>query len=237
MTMKRYLTKVKQVITASPTVVIVKLQLPKDNDFNQKPGQFVSVFVPKDNGVIVKPYSIASPPSQKNSIELCIKVVEGGYVSNYLNNVKVGQEIMIFGPVGRFILREPVSKDVIFLATGTGISAIKPMMQTIFEKGTKNQIWLFFGVKNEDEIIYKKEFDDLAKKHKNFHFIPVISQAKTKKWKGEIGHVQKSFQKYFTKPKDEEVYICGVLAMVREVRELAKKIGFKEEKIYFEEYI
>ncbi len=231
------MTKVEEAIKASPTVVIITLKLQGGEDFIPKPGHHVSVFVPKDNGIVVKSYSVASPPSKRGYVELCIKRVEGGYVSNYMHNVKVGQEIMIFGPAGRFSLQENIENDIVFLATGTGISALKPMIDTIFEKGTDKQIWLFFGVRTEDEIIYKKEFEELAKKHKNFHFIPVLSEPKTKEWKGEIGYVQQPFQKYFPKPKDEDVYICGVLAMVKEVRNLCREMGYKEEKIHFEEYI
>lgn len=235
--MKRYLTKVKEVIHTTPTVALIRLQFQDGQDFIRKPGQYVSVFVPKDNGVIVKPYSVTNPPSKKSYVELCIKKVEGGYVSTHMHNLKPGQEMMIFGPVGRFTLQETIQNDIIFLATGTGISAIKPMIDTIFEKDTDKQIWLFFGVRNEDEIIYKKEFEELAKKHKNFHFIPVLSEPNTKEWKGEIGYVQQPFQKYFPKPKDEDIYICGVLAMVREVHDLCRQMGFNEEKIHLEEYI
>lgn len=233
---EQYSVYVSEVIKATPTVFLIRLKFKDRVDFNFKPGQYIFVNLKKDERPLMKPYSIASSPSKKDYIELCIKRVEGGYVSTKLSEMKAGVELKIFGPIGSFVLREPLRNDVVFVATGSGISAIKPMIDTIFEKGTDKNIWLFFGNRTEDEIIYRKEFENYATEFRNFHFIPIISRPEGN-WKGEVGHVQEPLQKIITNPDGMEIYLCGVLAMVEEVKVIAEKMGFEKNKIYFEKYV
>jgi len=218
---------------ATPSVCTPRLRPEKMFEF--KPGQYIMVSIKKDSWILRKPYSIAST-QDKDYIELCIKIVPNGFVSNFMASAKKGDSLEIAGPYGIFVLREPVKNDVIFAATGTGISALKPMIDTVFKKGTDKNVWLFFGVRTEDEIIYRKEFDNLAKKHKNFGFIPVLSQAGPG-WKGEKGHVQDAVKKYIKDPKGKEIYLCGVLAMVEEMIKMVQEMGFDKDKIYYEEYV
>ncbi len=235
--MKRYTVKVLENIAATPTVKLIRLKFNDDDNFEFNAGQFISVFVDKDGSKIVKPYSIASSPEEKRYIELCVKIIPDGYVSNYLGNIKPGTELMIFGPSGYFNLHYPIDSDVIFVATGSGISSFRPMIETLLEKNLEYDVWLLFGVKNENEIIYKDEFEKLAKEHKNFHFIPVLSQSTSDSWKGEIGHVQDLLIKYIKDTTGKHIYICGVRQMVIGVKKLAEEMRFDKDKIRIEEYV
>ncbi|MBI2971607.1 MAG: hypothetical protein HYY37_04295 [Candidatus Aenigmarchaeota archaeon] len=219
---------VREVIHETSTTFLVRLALPEPLVF--KPGQYVMVQIDDEH---VKPYSIASPPSEKAYIEFCIRRVEGGYVSSYMYNLKPNQRLKLMGPVGSFVLRE-VTTDIVFLATGTGISSLKGMIDTIFERGTEKEIWLFFGNRTEDEIIYREHFEELAKQHKNFHFIPCLSRA-SDIWKGERGYAQDVMKKHLANPKEKDVYICGVAAMVEQAAGVCKAMGFRN--VYFEKYV
>ncbi len=220
---------VVDVIHATPTACLPRLEL--SGKINYKAGQYILVMPTIEGKAVMKPYSISS--SNGNNIELCIRRV--GRVSNYMCGLKHGDKIDVMGPAGNFFLK-PVGNDTVFAATGTGISSIHPMIQEIFEKGTGNEIWLFFGIRTEDEIIYRDYFESLAGRHKNFHFVPVLSRP-AEGWQGERGHVQDALRKYIKIPGGMDIYICGVLAMVEEVAQIAEEMGFKKEKIYFEKYV
>jgi NAD(P)H-flavin reductase len=51
------------------------------------------------------------------------------------------------------------------------------------------QFWLLFGARRESDIYYREEFEQLAAKHANFHFLPTLSRAEAE-WKGLRGYVQ-----------------------------------------------
>lgn len=225
--------KIIESIEEVPEVRIVRIKPSKWVDF--KPGQYFQVFIPGEEDDI-KPYSVSSPPSNREYIEFCVKRVQGGHASNFMFHTNSGDKLKMQGPMGRFVLQDEINNDIIFAATGTGISSIKPMIQTIFERGTEKQVWLFFGVRTERDIIYKKDFDVLAAKHRNFHFIPCISRA-SEDWKGERGYVQDVMKKSIKNIENKDIYLCGLDVMVEQMKKMAEELGFPKEKIHSEKYI
>ena len=222
---------VKKVINTTPGVVLLRLKPEKAFEF--KPGQFIQLLIEKEGNTIKKSYSITSLPPHKKYFELCIKVVEGGYTSNYLKSLKPGHELNMDGPFGIFTLQENINNDLVFLATGAGISSLKPMIKAALTK-TAHDIWLFFGVRAEQEIIYRDELEALAASHKNFHFIPVLSNSSNPDF--EHGYVQDVFKK-LVKPNAQDIYICGLYIMVDEVKAMCKELGYSDEKTHYEKYI
>ncbi|MBI3413111.1 MAG: hypothetical protein HY051_03460 [Candidatus Aenigmarchaeota archaeon] len=216
-----------------PDVRVVRIRPDKWVEF--KPGQYFQIFIPEGEET-VKPYSVASPPSNRKYLEFCVKRVEGGHASNFMFNTEPGERLKMQGPMGRFVLQEQITNDIIFAATGTGISSIKPMIRTIFERGTDRQIWLFFGIRTENDIIYKKDFETLASKHKNFHFVPSLSRA-SEAWNGERGYVQDVMKRLIKDITNKDIYLCGVAEMVEQMRKIAEQLGFPKEKIHFEKYV
>src|SRR3989338_5612818 len=174
-------------------VYIVKFRLDKNIEF--KAGQFVNIEIPLPDGKKMKPYSIASPPIQRNVLEFCIKRVPGGLVSNYLHDIEIGTKLKIMGPFGMFTLKENKDADSIFVATGTGIAGVKPMIEDLLSNGYKKNVYLIFGVRFENDVYYKQLFEELAKKHKNFFFVPTLSKPDAK-WAGEKGYVQEWIKKH-----------------------------------------
>ena len=198
-------------------------------------GQFIMANIPRDGKIVRKPYSIASPPSQKGSLQLIITRVEGGYASNYFHAMKVGDHLPMDGPYGKFLIQEPF-QDLIFVATGTGLAPFRSQIRTLFERGVGGQIWVFFGVRYEDQILYEPEWRELEVKHKNFHFVPTISRPRPGKWNGEVGYVQNAIKKYIPDAHGKDVYICGIVPMVEDVKKVTQEMGFSESHVHFEKY-
>ncbi|MBI4177082.1 MAG: hypothetical protein HY516_01835 [Candidatus Aenigmarchaeota archaeon] len=215
-----------------PDVRIVRIKPARWLEF--KPGQYFLILIP--GGESVKPYSVSSPPLNREYLEFCVKRVGGGRASNFMFHTGKGDRLTMRGPMGRFVLQDKIENDIIFAATGTGISAIKPMIQAVFERGTGEQIWLFFGVRTERDIIYRKEFDAIASKNRNFHFIPCLSRP-SGSWSGERGYVQGAIKKLVEDARNKDVYICGLAAMVEQMKVIAEQLGFSKDRIHFEKYV
>ena len=152
--------------------------------FPYLPGQFVSAVAPDENGKQqTRAYSIASAPSG-NQFELCVNRVENGFFSNHLADLPdlpVGSTIQIHGPHGHFVLQEPIT-DSIFVATGTGIAPMRGYAQWLFpadgpDRSNGKEIWLVYGTRYETDIYYHDEFEALAQRVPNFHYLPTLSRA------------------------------------------------------------
>src|SRR5436853_7081739 len=98
----------------------LRLREPKDIQF--KAGQFISFDLTPPGGerLVIRPYSIASPPDESNGVTLIFNRVPGGRGSTYLFNLREGDPLAFEGPQGSFHLRER-TRNVLFVATGTGI--------------------------------------------------------------------------------------------------------------------
>lgn len=230
-----YLTKLERIETLSPTVRSFFLRLPPGQRLEFSPGQFVSIHLLKEGKEIRKPYSIASSPLDPTLLELCIKRVENGFVSNTLFSFSPGISLPIDGPDGVFVLRKPFDSVLFFIATGTGIAPIRSMLHWLFHEGYSREAYLIFGVRNENEILYEQEFRFLEERYPNFHFIPTVSRPIH--WKGERGYVQEKLDSLIGNPSGKEVYLCGLSPMVNAVREKLKSIGFDRKQIHYEKYV
>lgn len=227
-------TKVLQNRKITDEVYSIWIKVPKDFKFLS--GQYISVSVMENGKKIRRPYSIASNPKIKNKIELCVKKIETGLASKYLCSLKKGDNIEIFGPMGKFTLgKSSVKKDIIFIAAGTGISPLKSMIEFSLAEGNRNRIILLKSTRSENQTIYDKEFQALKKKHKNFEFHNILSQPKNPNFENK-GYLQDFLEKYIPEKFKGEIYICGLKNMINAVEEKLMEIGIGEEQIFYEKY-
>lgn len=201
-------------------------------------GQWLSVKGSTSEGEeITRAYSIASPPSENGRFAFCLNRVQDGFMSNHLCDLNEGAEITFQGPFGSFILR-PLTRDAVFIATGTGIAPFRSMLPWLLSDRKlhlDHEFWLLFGVRYEHDIYYREEFERLAVEHPNFHFLPTLSRGGTE-WKGLHGYVQDHVPGIVGDRTDLHAYICGLDKMVRANRELLKSRGWDRKAILHEKY-
>ncbi len=142
-------------------------------------GQFISTLAEDPKGKQqTRAYSIASAASG-NRFDLCVNRVEGGFFSNHLadlTDLPPGGIVKVHGPHGHFVLREPVA-DSILISTGTGIAPMRAYAQWLFpedgpDRSDGRDIWMVYGTRYESELYYREEFEALARRKPNFHYIP-----------------------------------------------------------------
>ena len=206
--------------------------------FNFVPGQWLSLKHTKADGEeITRAYSIASPPAENARFALCLNRVQDGWMSNFLCDMKDGDEISCQGPFGDFILRPPM-RDTIFIATGTGIAPFRSMLQWVLADPARHQekqLWLVFGNRTEKDIYYHQEFLELARAHENFHYLPTLSRGSAE-WAGLRGYVQEHVAELARERSDAHAYICGLDKMVKANRELLQSLAWDRKSILYEKY-
>ncbi len=190
-----------------------------------------------DGEEITRAYSIASPPTDDNRLALCLNRVQDGFMSNFLCDMKDGDEISCQGPFGDFILRPPM-RDTIFVATGTGIAPFRSMLHWLLSDPSRHQskqLSLIFGNRTEKDIYYHDEFLRMANDHANFHYLPTLSRG-GQDWQGLRGYVQEHVPAIAQGRTDMHAYICGLDKMVKANRELLKSLAWDRKSILYEKY-
>jgi len=186
---------------------------------------------------IIRAYSIASPPVGDNEFALCLNRVQDGFMSNFLCDMREGDEIHCQGPFGDFILRPPM-RDTVFIATGTGIAPFRSVLHWLLSDETRHQgkhLYLIFGNRTEKDIYYHSEFLRLAAEHENFHYLPTLSRGGPD-WQGLRGYVQEHVPAIAQGRTDMHAYVCGLDKMVKANRDLLKSLSWDRKSILYEKY-
>jgi CDP-4-dehydro-6-deoxyglucose reductase len=227
-----YDSKVVEIKDMSPTVKQFFLEVEGVEDFEFKAGQFITLDLPISEKRLKRwrSYSIANHPNGTNILELCIVYLDGGLGTDYLfNDIKVGSGIRFKGPSGAFYLPEEVSQDLVMICTGTGVAPFRSMLFDLIEKKKEHQkIHLIFGARTEVDILYKAEFEKIAREMEWFTYDICLSRAPN--WEGCKGYVH---QVYLERdyPENTKYFLCGWSQMIDEAVEnllIKKKIDRKE---------
>ena len=200
-----------------------------------KAGQFLSFEVGRDalNRTIVRPYSIASPPGQQGRVLLVLNLVQGGPGSTYLFSLRVGDETQFRGPTGAFYLRDDPARDLLFVATGTGIAPLRSMLYALSERGFPRPVTLYWGLRSQRDLYYQDELEALARAHPNISFVTTLSRPE-EGWTGERGRVTPLVEARIASVQNLAVYLCGNEGMIKDVTAVLQKKGLCP--IYREKY-
>lgn len=213
----------------------IRFALREPGEIAFKAGQFVSFEVvnQKTDRMVSRPYSILSPPSQRDTVTLLLNLVPGGPGSTYLFGLKEGDETQFKGLAGNFYVRDEPTKDLLFVATGTGIVPIWSMLHDRLERGFARSITLLWGLRSQRDLYYQDELAALTKQHANFTAITTLSRPEPG-WTGTAGRVSKLAEERISSVANLAVYLCGNSAMLADVMVLINKKGLCP--IYREKY-
>ena len=199
-------------------------------------GQYVNLFVETQGVRSSRPYSIASPPSQRAYYDLTVKAVPNGFVSLYLlEDVKVGDHLSSTGPMGGFF-HNPLShsNEVVYLAGGSGITPMMSMIREVTDRGLKRQMHLFYGSRNPDDIIYKEELERLASMHENLTVDFVISEPEDG-YQGLTGFINgRLLRERLGELGKKTFFLCGPEAMYKFCRKELEGLGLRRKQIRVE---
>lgn len=176
--------------------------------------------------------SIASPPFQSDRLFMAHDVSPGGPGSRWTEGLMIGDTVKIMAPTGRFVLEESPRKKV-FVATGTGVA---PFRSIILDHPKDSTMTLYWGLRHEEDVFWKEEFENMAAKHQNFHFALTLSHP-SDSWTGMRGRVGDHVFAHEKNLAASDTYLCGNTSMITEMEERllaasVPKIQIKREQFY-----
>lgn len=202
----------------------------EENPIPFQPGQFFMLKVPGATP-LNRSYSIASPPSEEG-FKLCVKLIEGGVGSDFLKNLAIGDRAEFMGPSGHFVLQDS-PKEIVMVATGTGLAPFMSMLPILFEQGVLQPITLYFGCRHEADLFYLDELNEWEEENENFTSVVSLTQPEDA-WMGGDGRVTDLLANHPLDPEDTKVYICGNGNMVKDVRAMMLEKGLTKADIHLE---
>ncbi|OWY37858.1 NAD(P)H-flavin reductase [Xenophilus sp. AP218F] len=224
--------RISRIEHLAPDVVRVILRLPPAAVFTFLPGQYIDIIGP--NGVR-RSYSLANAPITDKTLELHIRAVEDGLMSDYwFKRAKENDLLRLTGPLGTFFLRETNGQDLVFLATGTGIAPVKAMLEALVEFPQELQpasVTVLWGGRTPADL-----YIDLPCLPDHYQFVPVLSRA-DKDWAGAKGYVYEALLQNAPSLSRTTVYACGSDAMIHSARKVLVAAGLPARQFYADAFV
>ena len=202
------------------------------HSFEYEPGQHTMVHFESDGEEEARPYTAANlPGGSEDELVLAIKRYEGGNGSVFMHERTPGEEVEIEAVDGNLHLPD-LERDTVFLATGTGITPLYPMLKQYAKEGSGGT-HLVFGERVQEHLIFRESLDQLRAEHANVDIDYVLSEP-DEAWNGRTGHVQDHLPGVLDGVGGTDFYVCGVPQIIVETRDLLEDEGVDGENVYTE---
>jgi phenol hydroxylase P5 protein len=234
-----FYTTVSRIECLTPTIKAVFLTL--DSDIHFQAGQYVQIHLPGIESS--RAFSIANSPEQiraTGELELNVRILPGGEVTSYIHEqLKVGDDIRISGPYGRFFVRKSAPEPIIFFAGGSGLSSPRSMIHDLLDDKEKTPITLIYGQRSKSELYYHQEFLHLAARHPHFSYVPALSEPEIDDdWKGATGFVHEVAKSHFENDlSGHKAYLCGPPIMIDACISMLMQGRLYERDIFTEKFL
>ena len=211
--------------------------------FSYDAGQYLTVSAVVNNEEIRRSYSMCSSPITGEKITIAIKKVDGGRMSNYLNNeVNVGDKLEVMPPMGSFVLDEGAqkAKNIVLWGGGSGITPLLSLIKTALANLPDCKCLLIYANRDEDNIIFNKELDLLEKTHSGQFSVIYSLDNPIRDWSGMSGYLTQESVSEITRKElglnypTAHYYSCGPRPMMDIVVEGLKSIGVRDDNIHTE---
>jgi glycine betaine catabolism B len=232
--------KVADIIEETADVKTFRLVGEKPTLFSYRPGQFVTFLLNINGEDVERSYSMSSSPSRPHVLEITVKRVPGGLVSNWLcDHVKLGQSLTIKGPAGRFSCFTYPTSKMLFIGAGSGITPLMSMGRWISDTTADVDVKFLASFKSPQDIIFRKELELISARHSRFRVAISLTSTwgKTESWTGLTGRINTAMIRILVPDLHERhVFLCGPEPFAEEVKKSLQELGFNFANFHAESF-
>lgn len=229
---KKMPTRVSSMERKSADVMVIKLQLPANDTFLYRAGQYVE-FMLRDGAR--RSYSMANAPSEGAQMELHIRHMPGGKFTDLVfGSMKEKDILRVEGPFGSFYLRENSDAPLIMLASGTGFAPIKALLEHMQLKSIERPTTLYWGGRRPADLYMSAWLQEFAQANPWLRYVPVVSDALPEDaWTGRTGFVHRAVLQDHADLSGHHVYACGAPIVVESAKKDFCAQGGLAEEFFF----
>jgi NAD(P)H-flavin reductase len=214
---------------------ILQIRLQPETEFAYRPGQFLHLHHPNRQ---VRSYSIASVPELNELIEIHVRRIPGGAVSNWVHDeLGIGQQVTIGGPAGNcFYSPHSTYGSILLAGTGSGLAPLYGIVRDALEHRHSGPITLIHGSLTVTGLYLMDELRQLAAKHANFTYTPAVLCEQAPNG-GFSGKIEDAVSAAAPKPTDWRIYLCGDPALVTGLKRQVFLAGASMKNLYSDPFV
>lgn len=224
--MKKFTLKVQKIIIETNDTVTLCFKQPGLKKIKYFAGQYLTLQFRINGRRYLRPYSFSSAPKTDSTLNVTVKRIPAGIVSNYIHDhIKVDDLIEVQEPLGDFIFESNESiNSVVFWGVGSGITPLFSMIKELLSSSITINIHLIYGNKSKNEVIFYDELEKLkslySERFKIYYFYS------REDFFNEIpfnfkGRINVNFVENLIKKIDDPVkhYVCGPIGLKNTIKE------------------
>lgn len=236
---------VAKVVDETEDAYSIYLENSLETPYTYKPGQYLTIEVLIDGEAHRRAYSLSSSPHHNKLLQVTIKQLPGGLVSNYLyETLKPGNSLKVASPKGNFFIEtDPTQcKHYIFIAGGSGITPIYSMIESILSEEQLSKVSLWYGNRNEESIIFKENILKLKRLYSDRFDLLISLSRPSAEWSGNRGRLdteriyQLIMELFMVDVYKKAYFICGPEGMIAAAREAMEQHAIHPGDIYVEHF-
>jgi ferredoxin-NADP reductase len=223
--------RVKRVVRETADAASFVLDVPPElgHSFSYEAGQFCNFSVQIGGERFIRCYSMSSSPAVDPELQVTVKRVPGGVVSNWMVDcLDVGDLVDVSPPSGFFCLR-PGDGPLMAYGAGSGITPVFSLLKTALTT-TSRAVHLLYANRDRASIIFRGEIEDLAGLHPDrlavTHHLDVES--------GFVG--AHDVRPLAAVAPDAEHYVCGPAPFMEVVEQTLLELGVDPGRIHIERF-
>lgn len=237
---REYTCKCMEITDLTHDMKQFRFELIEPDKIDYIPGQYLQLLTPvyeKSSEETYRAYSISSDPADKKHIEFIIRLMPGGICTTYcFEYLKVGDEIKLNGPYGRFRLTD-TDAPIVFIAGGSGMAPIKCMLYHMKNTANKRKAVYYFGANKVRDLCCLDLMHQFESELADFRFVPIVAAPDAEEtWDGQKGLVTEAVKRNLKNASRCEAYLCGSPGMIDAAIKVLKEIGLGEDKIFYDKF-
>ncbi|MFL6380863.1 MAG: Rieske 2Fe-2S domain-containing protein [Nitrososphaeraceae archaeon] len=197
----------------------------------------------------IRHFTISSSPTE-DFVMITTRIRDTPYKKR-LSSLEEGTIVKVRGSQGKFVLHQDYSKPAVFLSGGIGVTPFRSMIKYATDKQLPIKIVMFDSNRNQENTLFKKEFDEYVNINRNLKIVCTITEEEKQgaqgtsshtrqQWTGERGRIDKAMlTKYLA---DDEIknsifYTCGPPGMIKAMQDLIQNdLNIPKDRIKVEEF-
>ena len=234
MSVRIFPARITRIWQATPTIKAFELAV-DDPGFKYLPGQWVEVSVVIDGDIKTSGYSITTSPEQNGVVGLAIKTSSKHPVTRWLHAAREGDTLSITRGQGPFVFLPDMGEDIVLIGGGVGVTPLLSIFRYVRDASPETHATLYYSVSHPDEILFREELEQAARKHNNLSLEITVTQP-CESWKGQTGRINKHKLGALNAAPDALFYLCGPPGMVDDMEKFLRDLGVQPSRIIFEKW-
>ena len=218
------------------TASVVTIELDPPHWPGHRAGQHLDVRLTAEDGYTAeRDYSIASAPGER--LAITVERLDDGEVSPYLTeDLQVGDELELRGPVGGYFVWEPgEGGPLMLLAGGSGVVPLRSILRHRQRTGSGVPARLLYSARSWEDVIYR---DELGQHHDGVQASYTLTRSQPAGWTGHIGRINEALLAEVAWPAEARpvAYICGPTSFVETAAAGLVGLGYPPDRVKTERF-